>query len=260
MDNQNNIQDELRSMNSGLPVNNSQLPFSVPEGYFNGLAAQILAKVKEQASTAADELQELSPLLAKISKTGPYILPEGYFEENLSVLPPFTKEESPVLAAIGKTFPYQVPQGYFEHLPQQIVTGVIRPKARVVPFFSRTWLKVAAAAVIGGAIILGGYQLLNDSTNEPPTALTYTTGDTTENLVAKNETPTVVQEIKNVSTEDLDAFINTVPLNKAKLQTTASSTVERKEVKELLKDISATELDAFLEQLPTADADLFVID
>ena len=46
MTNQNNIQDELRSMNSELPVENSQNTFSVPQGYFDGLAASIITKVK----------------------------------------------------------------------------------------------------------------------------------------------------------------------------------------------------------------------
>src|SRR5690242_253919 len=110
MDNQNNIQDELRGLNSSLPVNNSQPPFSVPEGYFNGLAASILAKVKGQSSAAADELQELSPLLAGIPKTIPYTVPEGYFEQNMASLLFLVNEaESPVLAAIDKAMPYSVP-------------------------------------------------------------------------------------------------------------------------------------------------------
>lgn len=260
MDNQDNIQDELRSLNSGLPVSNSPTPFSVPEGYFDGLAASILAKAKAQSMSVEAELQELSPLLAGLSRQMPYSLPEGYFNDTLTSLPALlAEEESAVLAAIGKATPYSVPDGYFDALPHQITAKLIRPKAKVVPFFSRTWMKVAAAAVIGGVILLGGYQLLNQPNGDDPVAASYSTADSTENFIASNESFSVTQEIKTVSTEEIDAFIQTVPLNPAKLKNSRAFT-ERKEVAELLQDVSASEIDAFLEQIPTADENLMIID
>ena len=69
MNNQNNIQDELRGLNSNLPAYNSQQnPFSVPEGYFDGLAAFVLAKIKGQNTSVADELKDISPFLANLSR------------------------------------------------------------------------------------------------------------------------------------------------------------------------------------------------
>lgn len=261
MDNQNNIQDELRGLNSGLPVDNSSNPFSVPEGYFDGLAASILAKVKEESFSAADELQQLSPFLAGISKKSPYSVPDGYFEENLASLSQFTKEEeSPVLAAIGKALPYTVPQGYFENLSEQVLAKVAPPKTKVVSLFSRKWMRVAAAAVVGGIITLGGYRFLSEQRDETSMANADKPGNTTQNLVAKNEVGGVVQELKKASTEELDNFISAVPLNRGKLEKTTSKPAEKAEVKELLKDVSQKEIDAFLEQLPTADEDLLVID
>ncbi len=261
MDNQNNIQDELKSLNSSLPVNNSPNPFSVPEGYFDGLAARILAKIKEQSFSAADELQELSPLLAGLSKKLPYTLPEDYFNKNIAGLSSFLKEEeSSVLALVGKQLPYQVPQGYFESLPEQMVAKLTRPQAKVVPFFSRTWMRVAAAAVVGGILFVGSYQLLKSGEETAPTATAYQSADTTQNLVAKTDKTTVVQDIQKLSTKELDEFMSAVPVNPAKLQKTTTQLTEKTELKTLLEDVSEKEIDTFLEQIPTSDDDLFVID
>ena len=260
MDNQDNIQDELRGLDSGLPLQNNPNPFSVPEGYFDGLAASILARVKGQ-DDAASELQVLSPLLAGISRQMPYAVPGGYFEQNLSSLPSLTgNENSAVLDYIGKSLPYSVPEGYFDRLPEQILANLVRPKAKLVPFFSRTWARAAAAAAIIGAIFLGGYQLLNQPGSEQSVATTYPTADTSDKLVARNENVNLTQVIRSASTEEIDAFIQNVPYNPAKLQEEATPSAEGGEVAELLKDVSASEIDAFLDQLPTADEDLTIID
>lgn len=252
----NNIQDELRDMNSNLPGQNSQNPFSVPEGYFDGLAASILAKVKGQSATAAAELQELSPLLASISKQMPYSLPAGYFEENLSALPAFAGEtESPVLEAIGKKQPYTVPQDYFDNLPQQVLAKVAQPKANVVPLFSRTWMRAAVAAAMIGIVFLSGYQYFNSGGDDQTAS--QQPADTSQNWMARNMHP-VVRDIQKASTRDLEEFMNTVPV--APKQETAAKPAEKTEVKNLLKDVSVKEIDAFLEQLPTADDELALID
>jgi hypothetical protein len=261
MDNQNTIQDELRSLNSSLPANNQQTPFSVPEGYFEGLAGQILAKAKGQPVSVADELQQLSPLLAGIPKITPYELPEDYFDNSNDSLPFLVNEvESPVLAAIGKNVPYTVPENYFGQLPNEILAKLPRPKTKVVPFFSRTWMKVAVAAVIGGIVFIGGYRLLsnNDEAVMPETARQK--ADTTRQLMAQNETATVLQDITSISTSELDEFMKAVPLNPAKVEKPAFPTTQKSEVNDLLKGVSEKEIDAFLEQLPTADETLSVID
>lgn len=260
MDDQNNIQDELRSLNSSLPVNNNPYPFSVPEGYFDGLAERILATVKEQSTSAADELQALSPLLAGLSKEMPYSVPEGYFERN-AAQPPFflTEEESPVLAAIGKALPYTVPQGYFENVPQQIMAKLVRPKAKVVPFFSRTWARVAVAATIAGIVFIGGYRLLNNKPETVTAATARQPADTTGNLTAANGS-SVSQYIQNSSVEELNEFMKTLPVNNARMQRATLAPTEKKEIREWLKEVPEKEIDAFLEDLPTADENLLVID
>ncbi|NTS39879.1 hypothetical protein HRG84_03100 [Flavisolibacter sp. BT320] len=259
MDNENNIQDELRNLESGLPSPNN--PLSVPEGYFDGLAASILARVKEQEETAASELQQLSPFLAGLSRQMPYAVPPDYFAQNLSHLPFVTAvERSVVLEAVGRQMPYSVPEGYFHRLPDQILANLVRPKAKVVPFFSRTWARAAVAAAMLGAVLFGGYQLLNAPEGDAPLATTYPTADTLDKLVARNENTSVKEVIKNASTEEIDAFIQNVPYNPAKLQEETLPPAAGTELTNLLKDVSASEMDAFLEQLPTGDDELMVID
>src|SRR6478735_4129380 len=126
MSNLNNIQEELRSLESGLPVNNIQ-PYSVPENYFDGLAEAILARVRTMEESAQAELLELSPLLAGISKLTPYSVPSSYFEDTLEDMAGFSQEsDSPILDAVGKMMPYAAPDGYFESLPAEILARVAK--------------------------------------------------------------------------------------------------------------------------------------
>lgn len=262
MHDQNNIQDELRSLNSSLPVKGGPNPFSVPEGYFEQLATEVLAKAQAQDTSAAEELQVLSPLLAGLSKKSPYTVPDGYFDENAAVLSSVVTDEevSPVLAAIGKAMPYSVPQGYFEQLPQQMMATLTRPKAIVVPFLSRTWAKAAVAAAIGGIVFFGGYRLLNNNPEGgEPLITAQRPADTSTNQVAQNKAG-LAPDMKNISAEEVEAFINNLPLNPAKVQRQSTQPAEKQEVAKWLKDVPQAEIDAFLEALPTADENLIVID
>lgn len=257
---QDNIQDELRSLDSSLSVNNRSNPFSVPEGYFDGLAERMLAKVRVQNESAAVELQALSPLLAGLSKKLPYSVPEGYFDENAARLPFLLEDEvSPALAAVDKTMPYTVPQGYFEGVPEQVLAKLVRPKAKVVPFFSRTWARAVVAAIIGGVVFIGGYRLLNDNPRTEPAATAQRPANPTENPVVTAANG-VSQYIQNISTEELDEFMNTVPLNPAKMQSATLAPTEKREMREWLKDVPQEDIEAFLNDLPSADESLMVID
>ena len=68
MTNRETILNELKDLGSALnyrPQNN----YTVPNGYFEGLPAQILNRIKAlEASDAKEELKYLSPLLSNVSK------------------------------------------------------------------------------------------------------------------------------------------------------------------------------------------------
>jgi hypothetical protein len=259
MDNQNNIHDELKKLNSSLPVGDSPNPFSVPGGYFDGLAERILANVKEQNQSAADELQSLSPLLASFPKKLPYSVPEGYFDENAANLSFLLKEEaSPVLAAVGKRLPYEVPEKYFEALPQQVMARLVHSQVKVVPFFSRTWARAAVAAIVAGVVLVGGLRLLNNKPESPSVATAQHPADTPGNKAASGGS--MSQYIQNISTEELDAFMNTVPVNLARMQRAILAPTEKKEIRNWLKDVPEKEVEAFLNDFRADDENLLVID
>jgi len=255
MSSQKHIQDELKSLESNLPFNNN-MPFSVPEGYFEGLAATVLAKVKSSEASAEAELRELSPLLAGIPKVTPYSVPFFYFQENLDGVSKIDQEiESSILSHIGKELLYTVPQGYFTNLPEQILTRITEPKIKVVPLFARTWMRVASAAVVAGALFFAGFQYLNNK-NENVVA---GPGIKTETILADNR-KTIEQEIKKASTKDLEEFIETVQINAAEATDKKIKISDKEEVEELLKDISTNEMESFLSAISTTDDGLLTND
>ena len=260
MSSQKNIQDELRGLESSLPVNSNQ-PFSVPNGYFEGLAAAILAKVKSSESDVQAELDELSPLLAGIPKQMPYSVPLSYFEENAAGLEALRKEteDSFVLTAIGKAMPFTLPQGYFESLPDQIISKVATPKVKVVPLFARSWMRVASAAAVIGALFFGGYQLLSNKSDRIAPLVNRRSVDTAQNLVANNKRPGT-KEIKQVSTKELEAFIETIETDAAKESAKQPKNAGKVNVEELLKDVSTSEMERFLSAIPTADDEFLITD
>ncbi|MFN0081821.1 MAG: hypothetical protein ACKVOM_04830, partial [Ferruginibacter sp.] len=70
--------------NDGSPiidVAGKMMPLDIPAGYFDSLSESILAKIKTQEEqTAAEELYEISPFLAGLTKANAYAVPDGYFE------------------------------------------------------------------------------------------------------------------------------------------------------------------------------------
>jgi hypothetical protein len=240
MNNRDNIQDELNGLNSNLPP--KQNPFSVPEGYFEGLAASVMAKIKGREASARGEIAELSPLLAGISRTMPYAVPDGYFQTTIEELPFLTGEDpqSAILSLVERVTPYEVPTGYFANLPGQILERLSAPRAKVVPMAKKGWMRLAAAAMITGIIGLSGYFYFNQKNNF-------------------DADKPIAQQLKNVSTTELSEFIKTADITAASTEMAQTATTSQKEVEKMLTDVSDKELDAFLAQVPTDDEDLLVI-
>lgn len=145
-----------------IKTQHKPLTFNVPEGYFEGFAEGLLAKIKSGASagpgfeplkalpeTVEQELGGLSPLLAQLRPKETYRMPEGYFEE-----------VSPILAVAKELNPYTVPEEYFHQLPAEVEKK--RP-AKVVAIGgrkTRLW-QYSAAAVVAGLILTIGWLRLH---------------------------------------------------------------------------------------------------
>jgi hypothetical protein len=166
--------------------------FTISADYFNTFADRVLRKINQQK--VSEELQEISPFLAKLSK------------ENV----------------------YKIPQHYFNSLQSLEAVKVENKVKSISTRFVSKWISYAAAAVITGVLITGAYMYTNhkgnfDLTNEinkvsddelqnylslsiaHPAAVANE--ETTSNINAP-ETLDVKQEMQFVSDEELQEYIN----------------------------------------------------
>lgn len=246
-----NILQELNELKSTLANLPAQNVYSVPAGYFDGLASQVLNRIKAmEATTASEEIGYLSPILSNISKQMPYSVPAGYFEE--LDLEHITKENdtlsakgeletlSPLLAGLKKEMPYQVPQGYFDNLAPAIPADEDQSATKVVSLGSRKWFRYAAAAVMVGVIATIAVMVISRNANPQGQSL------------ARYEKK-LNKEIKKMSDKELDDFIQYTEAGLEGNENVKSNSPD--DVKELLKDVPVEELKEFLEETTDPESD-----
>jgi hypothetical protein len=241
MNTRKHIQDELNGLNSSLPADSNTFIYSVPEGYFDNLASAVLAKIKgEHPVTASEEISELSPLLAGLSKAMPFSIPDNYFQDLSAITD--EKEESAVLSYIGKTMPYEVPFDYFDNLSGEVLGKLNPSTAKVIPMYRKKWMKMAVAAAIVGIIAISGFFYFNK-----------------KGSISVSNPQWVATNIKNVSNTAIEEFIKTTDVTLTSTNTTTAQTKPKTaDIKKLLQDVPDTELESFLDQVPTDDDDLVI--
>jgi|SRR5688572_16174738 len=247
MTNRNTILNELRDLESSLGNYNPQNIYTVPNGYFEGLPAQILNRIKAlEAADANEELAWLSPLLSNVSKEMPYSVPAGYFQ-NLSdnIVQQLsehtdhqTSEEeierlSPLLSSLKNKNTYSVPAGYFENLERKTVHkdsfGETK-EARVITITKRRWYRLAVAAVFIGVVAIGALLFINPGQPD----------------IDKNPRAWVNKNVnKKVSHEKIDEFVKLAE-DETINATEESDATKQAEIKELVKDIPEKEIEDFL--------------
>jgi hypothetical protein len=280
MENRNTILNELKEISPVVAQVGFQLPYEVPAGYFEGLAAQVLARVREEVSpvlpakkdnpyevpqgyfesfasnilkrikadeaeTAKEELEVLSPLLSALSKKNPFSTPEGYFEDltdnavSGAMAIDFVNVElenlSPLMNSLKGKNVYEVPAGYFEQLPQQVLERAKKQPAKTVSMnFTRRVLRYAAAAVVAGLIITAAWLYMGRG------------GDKID--------PAIVV-IENVSDEALQDFIENQTVNPAETAviTSANTEMNADDLQEMLADVSDDELIKYADQYGSKD-------
>ena len=241
-----NILQELGELQSKLADHTPENIYSVPTGYFDGLAEQVLRRIRAlDAENAVDELACLSPLLSKLSKDMPYTVPAGYFEEmetslisSVSTDGQSAKEElktlSPLLSGLKKELPYSVPVGYFESLGENRASA--KTETKIVSLGSRKWIRFAAAAVVTGIIVTTGYFFLSRD----------------KVSVDSNSYKWVKVNTKKVSTEKIDEFIQLTQEEKSG-QGTIAAVEKNLDIKELVKDIPEKEIQNLLNDTELLD-------
>jgi adenylate kinase len=111
------ILNELQEISPVVANIGNQVPYQVPQGYFDGLAGLVMQRINAEAG----ESMELS-----ISKDNVYQVPEGYFEGLAgNIMQRINAEvgESMELS-ISKDNVYQVPEGYFEGLAGTVLNRI----------------------------------------------------------------------------------------------------------------------------------------
>lgn len=167
--------------------------YSVPNGYFEGLAACILQKIRA------------GELLSKAS-SATYSVPEGYFEQlPQAILQKITTESvdqeltaiAPALIGLNKQQVYTVPDGYFEQFD---VSVSAKPAGKLVTMsVVRRWVSYAAAAVLGGFAITGIVWMLQNPAGNKPTVVE----------IEKARSTNIPEVVNNIPEEAITAFLNT---------------------------------------------------
>ena len=89
---------------------------TVPDGYFESLAGNILNKIHALENDVTAELNEISPLLAGIENKQTYTAPEGYFDKLKFV---GEQRESAKVISISK------PTSFFRYVAAAVITGLL---------------------------------------------------------------------------------------------------------------------------------------
>jgi hypothetical protein len=248
MTNKQNILQELNELKSTLANVTPQNVYMVPVGYFEGLIAQVLSRIKAiEAKNSVEEMSYLSSSLSNISKQIPYSVPAGYFDglaENMMQLVresndyQTAKEEleilSPLLSGLKKEMPYSVPQGYFDNLRKETTTR----ETKVISITHSRWFRYAAAAVVTGVIVLTGLTFMNTRKAIDPVA---------------QPDKWVKNSIKKVDKADIDAFVKLADEELNNQSDIAANPVKPEEIKDLMKDVSDKEIQDFLDKTPDTE-------
>src|ERR1700733_5547009 len=113
-------------------------PYAVPQGYFEGFAGKLLARIKAgQSGDPREELSVLSPLLDRIDKRSPFLAPDGYFSNLTGTVLSgvqaieFVNDElqnlSSLMTGLRDKLVYEVPDGYFDGFAGDVLARVKKP-------------------------------------------------------------------------------------------------------------------------------------
>jgi hypothetical protein len=171
-------EEELRRLSPLLYALKGENVFSVPDGYFEFFAENVVERLMPQAAhpeSAEEELRGLSPLLYALKGENVFSVPDGYFEffaENvMERLKPQAANPETAEVELRRFFPmlyplkgnlFSVPEGYFESFAEDVVERLKPQPAKIITMKRRnSWWKYAAAAVVTGAIAVSSLLIFN---------------------------------------------------------------------------------------------------
>jgi hypothetical protein len=205
----------------------SEMPFAVPEGYFERLPEQVLSLVRTDG--AGQELSELSPLLAGLKHTRVFDVPEGYF---------------------GSIQPEKaIPQALTDNRRAQQEKAVVRS---IIP--GAGWIRLSAAASIIGLIALAAWLM----TKQPNGS-----SETETAQLAASAPAMGINDTLSVSDDALAGFLNgedilpseDLPGDLASIEQGDLAILDLTEsrIQDLLKDIPDAALETYVTENPDGE-------
>ena len=131
-----------------IPVTLPNSAFSVPGGYFEGLAGQIMDKVSKESNVTEtdEELAAIAPVLLSIGKRNVYSVPDGYFEKDLAVSVNRLSEKKP-----ARVVTFQHYKRFIQYVAAAMVAGVLVTGAFMYTD-SRAYLKTEKENHFGNSV------------------------------------------------------------------------------------------------------------
>ncbi len=84
----------------------------------------------------SDELKGLGSYLADLNRSVPFVIPEGYFNDNIAVIMQGVgadDSDTDIPIFISRTNPYLIPQGYFEGFAAKMLNQVLEVNSTLLP-------------------------------------------------------------------------------------------------------------------------------
>ena len=247
METRSTILNELNGISPTVAQVGANLPYQVPQGYFDGLAQAILQRIKTDSLDAKQEVETLSPLLAGLNKKMPFSVPDDYFTElsgnvvgGVKAID-FVHDEleiiSPMMQELRHKNVYEAPQGYFENLAASVLDKVKERKpAKVVSMNAgRRFMRYAVAAVIAGVMAIGGWLYFNSS-------------NTTDQQQVAAATIETMSDDSKLSDEEMANYLETETLPIA-INTSVPEEMDATDIREMLSEATEDELQQFITTL-----------
>jgi hypothetical protein len=197
MENSIDILNELTELSPTIAAMEKVNVFSVPQGYFEYLSADILMGIETENGSVST--------IASVAD-----VPTGYFDtlanSILTKIKTAGAEDaateiralSPMLYSIQSETVFEVPQGYFKNLSEEVLDKVIpQPKVIKMQRRSSTFFKYAVAASLTGVMALGVFKFTSiDKKTDLP-------GYVTAGLKMQD----VDQELAKISDDDIVKYL-----------------------------------------------------
>lgn len=153
-------------------------------------------------------------------------------------------EEKDIIHSLER-MPVQLPgDDFFESLKKEVVAKIDAPQPKIVPFYSRRWIQVAASVLL--VVGLGSLWILNSQPEDP-----LPTNKVDFSKVTREEVLDYLEEHhEDVETEDLIPYLKEVPVWTATLKTDSVAVDDNPlaQHEELWEDIDKQDILDYLEE------------